>query len=401
MNKLPSPFLYAFLTALVFFAVISVTILFVNNILHYPVLTLAGIKNLALLKQTRTLSSNQLKKEVVAFIPSWTIAKDLQIPFDNISQIVYFGLGVNNKGEIIQFNEAGEPVWEWVNFNSDQFKKIQDAAKQKQKKVVLAIKLFDNLTIDTIITDPYVSGKFTRQIQNLILNYELDGINIDFEYVTDSNFPTNKFLNRFFANLANDLKGTNPDLILSADFTPGAIENDRAYDMVKIGEVLDQIIVMGYDYKTAQSNHAGPVAPLFSDSGKSIDSTVKSLSGRVPKEKIILAIPFYGYEWQTLNSSFEAPVVENTGALATYQRVKTLIISRNDIVEEWNDQSRSPRLFYYQNGGIKQIYFENQKSIEAKMDYILTNNLGGAGVWALGYEGNNPELWDAIKKYTR
>lgn len=159
---------------------------------------------------------------------------------------------------------------------------------------------------------------------------------------------------------------------------------------------------MAYDYKTAKSTRAGPVSPLYtSDDNDSIDKSFRSLLGRVPSEKIILAVPFYGYEWQTINTHFGSPTIENTGALATYKRVKQLLDNRDDIQLQWYPISKTPWLTYMQSGAIKQIYFENEESLSAKLAFIKKQNLGGIAIWSLGYEGDCPHLWETIASSLR
>ena len=148
-----------------------------------------------------------------------------------------------------------------------------------------------------------------------------------------------------------------------------AVAADPAYDMVRLGQVLDQIILMGYDYSTTASNQATPVAPLYSADGEaSIDKSISSLKGRVDFDKVVLAIPFYGYEWQTLNNQFRSQTIPDTGALATYDRVTQLVNGRKDIEINWDNKSQTPWINYTQSGANKQIYFENEQSISKKLE---------------------------------
>jgi spore germination protein len=125
---------------------------------------------------------------------------------------------------------------------------------------------------------------------------------------------------------------------------------------------------------------------------------LESILGRVPENKIILAVPFYGYEWQTLTSEYESETVPNTGASATYARVKTLLENRTDAKQYWDEEAQSPWLVYKQNGQIKQIYYENELSMNKKIDLIMDKKLGGVAIWAVGFEGENEGPWIVIDK---
>lgn len=338
-------------------------------------------------------------REIIGFVPSWTVAQNQKIHIEPLTQLIYFGLGVTENGEIIKFDEDNAPVLEWQYFTSREFKKIVTEAKENGTKVLIAFKNFDNTSIDTLISNDLFTSRFIKSVSQLILEYDLDGINLDFEYVTDTDFPTAKYFNKFLASVSSALKNGNPKLLVSIDVNATAILKDSAYDMVKIGEVVDHVIVMAYDYRQANSTRAGPVAPLYGSKNEhSIHQSIQSLNGRVEPHKIILGIPYYGYEWQTINTQPKSFTINNSGALATYKRVRELIDSRKDIIYHWDSKAQSPWLVYRQNGAIKEIYYENEKSISAKRQYMEDQQLGGIAVWALGYEGIYTDIWKAIKE---
>lgn len=346
-----------------------------------------------------SLTPNTLK-ETIGFLPSWIVAQKAKVYPERLTQIIYFGLGVTEDGELIQFTAEGRETNEWKYFNSEYFSQIRDEAVDNNTKVLIAIKSFDNETIDKLTSNPFATDKLINSLLTLVERYKLDGVNVDFEYVTDVDFPTAKYFNRFLETLSLRLKQKNPNLILSVDVNATAVLVDKAYDMVKIGEIADQVILMAYDYHRAASTRAGPVAPIDSPPNEhNINESLNSLYGRVPTEKIILGIPFYGYEWQTLNKSHKSPTVENTGALATYKRVRDLIDNRDDEIVVWDDIAKSPWLTYAQSGAIKQIYYENERSLEEKLKFAEGRGLSGIAIWALGYEGDHQEPWEVIEKY--
>jgi len=388
---LPLPFWTSLATAFIFLIVITGALYYTKQ-LETPVVLIKSIIS-------PRINPVSPSREVIGFLPSWNVQK-AKMDTANLTQIIYFGFGVNEKGEIIQVGTNGGETGEWITFKSAAFKKIRQDAKKSNTKILVAIKNFDNQNIDYLISNPYTSEKFINQLSKIVKENNLDGVNIDFEYFTDSKFPTFKHLNTFFTKLNKELKTQNPNLIISADFTASAVASDPAYDMVKLGEVLDQIILMGYDYSTAGSSQATPVAPLYSANGEaSIDQSINSLKGRVPLDKVVLAIPFYGYEWQTLNNEFKAQTIPETGALATYDRITQLINSRSDVEINWDNKSQTPWINYSQSGANKQIYFENEQSISKKLDYIKKSDLAGVGIWAIGYEGENGAFWDLIKRF--
>jgi len=61
--------------------------------------------------------------------------------------------------------------------------------------------------------------------------------------------------------------------------------------------------------------------------------------------------------------------------------------------------AKSPWLIYEQSGAIKQIYYENERSLEEKLKFAKGRGLAGIAIWALGYEGSYQKPWEVIEKY--
>jgi len=144
-----------------------------------------------------TYLTDDKNREVIGFLPSWTAAQNAAIDFDKLTQIIYFGFGANDNGEIIQYNQENNSTLEWVYFTSDYFINVRREAKKNDVKVLIAFKMFDNETIDNLISSSVATDFFISNAVAIVNKYDLDGINIDFEYFTDSGFPTSKYLNDF------------------------------------------------------------------------------------------------------------------------------------------------------------------------------------------------------------
>ena len=349
------------------------------------------------LEQTKTITTD--KKLVIGFLPSWSIAQNAKVDTEYLDQIIYFGIGIDEHGNLMRIDEKNQPLVEWSYLNSDYFKNLQNESKRTETKILIAIKNFDNTSIDTLIGNEIYTNNAVSQLAKLVDDYDLDGINIDFEYFSDIDTQTLQNYNRFLSTLAAKLKEVKSAAVLSVDVNATVVYKDNAYDMVKIGEVVDQVIIMGYDYHQPSSLYAGAVAPIdANDDNPSIRRTIDSLTGRVDPEKLILGIPLYGYEWQTFSEEKNSRTIADTGAIATYKRVRELITGRDDVVLYFDDLSQSPWLTYNQNGLIKQIYYEDEKSLLEKIKFVELNNLEGIALWALGYEGDYTEPWAIIKQ---
>lgn len=351
---------------------------------------------------SQNTSLTNARKQVIGFLPSWSIAAGAHVYPEYMDQIIYFGLGMDEKGNLMKYDDQNQPVVEWNYLNSSYFKDLQTQAKETNTKISVSIKQFNNDKVSKLITTPAYTTNAANQLAKLVKDYNLDGINIDYEYFSTTDEPTLQYYNKFLEEVVAKLREVNPNIVVSIDVNATVVYNDNAYDMVKIGELVDQVIIMGYDYHRPSSITAGPIAPIdMPNESPSIRKTIKSLEGRVHKDKIILGIPFYGYEWQTTTKDEFSKTIPNTGAIATYKRVRELIASRDDVSLDFDETTLSPRLTYVQNGLIKQIYYEDEHSLLEKIKYVELNGLDGIAIWALGYEGDYIEPWNVIKENMR
>jgi spore germination protein YaaH len=123
---------------------------------------------------------------------------------------------------------------------------------------------------------------------------------------------------------------------------------------------------------------------------------MQSLIGKYDPQKIVLGIPLYGYEWRTRNADYKSRTY-GSGTTASYDRVKKLIEDKG-LIPAWDSTASSPWLAYKDNGKIWQIYFEDMKSLAIKFELARQLKLSGIAFWAMGYEGNNKEIWDYLRE---
>ena len=56
-----------------------------------------------------------------------------------------------------------------------------------------------------------------------------------------------------------------------------------------------------------------------------------------------------------------------------------------------------PYLVYQENGVNRIAYYEDAESLGKKYDLVNNRNLKGAGIWALGQDGDHKELWELLR----
>ena len=219
-----------------------------------------------------------------------------------------------------------------------------------------------------------------NQIINYIKQYNLDGINIDFEgmYETDKdNFS------RFLIEIRPRLNEIGAVLSVDVTAPDGAPEWSLCYDRYTIGKVADYVMFMAYDQYGVSATKAGTTA-----GHNWVEANVKKFLGQeeVKAEKIILGIPFYTRVWKENNGNVTSNVV-NIG------NVNNVIPS--NATKTWDEDLQQYYVEYKKGGATYKIWVEDEKSIEAKLDLVSKYNLGGAAYWE--YDRATNSIWNLIE----
>ena len=244
--------------------------------------------------------------------------------------------------------------------------------------------LSNNSMIDTtseIMNDYQLRQSLINRIVSLVVKYDLDGINIDFEYM----YAKDKSLfNRFIIELAPRLKEFGK--VLSVDVTaPDGSENwSMCYDRHTIGKVADYIVFMAYDQNGSSSPKEGTTAGC-----DWVEVNLQKFVGtqeEIDPEKIILGVPFYTRVWYT-NSNGELK------SMAVDMKDLDSMIPSN-ATRNWDDSLKQYVTEYIKNGRKYKIWIEDEKSIDAKLSLIEKYHLAGAAYWKKGGEPNS--IWSMI-----
>ncbi|HPT66147.1 MAG TPA: glycosyl hydrolase family 18 protein [Candidatus Woesebacteria bacterium] len=348
-----------------------------------------NIDLLSPLSDKKASAKKEKSMKVVGFLPTWNIGKTIEYT-DEISDLVFLGIEVDGKGNL---------VWD------TQSKKVNNENYIKQKKMIwenggkniLGIKLFEDEKIDQLMASEEAQINLINQLNELLKINKFDGINVDFEYMGN---PT-AILSDETVSFLDKLKQENFGEISLDVFANTIIKGDKE-KLTKLLGKIDYLIIMAYDFHRPGVDFVGPVAPIKAPVGeRSILEVVEKIgSSTLDRNKIVLAYPLYGYEWKTYKNEFGAAAKSDWSALASYKRmvefVKLESSSRGEISNlkiNWDEESMTPWVSFEEKGEIHQIYFENLESITRKVELAKSNQIKGIGFWALGYEGENSEIW--------
>ncbi|HYM65558.1 MAG TPA: glycosyl hydrolase family 18 protein [Candidatus Sulfotelmatobacter sp.] len=323
------------------------------------------------------------KKEVLGFFPYWMLPKYDKINLDALTSMSLFGLETDANGNIITKNQNDEIVGGWNMWNDPTLNKLIQKAKINDIKVYLTIKSFDSKNIESISTSDTAQKNLITNTLYLVNSKNLDGVNIDFEYV---GIPTQEIrdgFTRFITNLNIELKRQIPNAKLTIDTYLSSGSEKGLFNIGPLSQTIDAFVIMGYDMHTPLGK-PGPVSAMGGDTN--IVGYIQNYLEKVDASKLILAVPYYGYDWPN-----DAPT-QNSGdvKILPYAEIAN---QSNSLNLSWDENSQTPYFTYKDSLGVSRIvHFDNVRSLGIKYDFINKKNLMGVGIWALGYDGENQDL---------
>ena len=298
------------------------------------------------------------------------------------------------------------PTWFYLADNEGNIGSFasQEVVNAAHNRGIAVWGMVDNFTKSEITTayilgDADIRKKVIDSLISLALQYNLDGINIDFESLQEE--AGEPFI-QFIRELSIQTRANN--LVLSVDnYVPKAYTN--LYNRKEQGVFADYVIIMGYDEHFNGSEEAGSVASI----GYVTEGIQKTLD-EVPAGKVINALPFYTRMWTVSDRNDDEMAVAPTdasGNLITYKinEVQTLPMqqaidtakSHSNAVTTWDETTKQNYVEWTSSNGKTMMWLEDQASLEAKLQVMSSNNLAGVAVWQLGY--GESFAWDAIGKY--
>lgn len=227
-----------------------------------------------------------------------------------------------------------------------------------------------------------------EELVHLIMTNHLDGINVDIENVSE------KYRDAYtdLVRLLREKLPADREVSVAVAANPYGwnLGWHGSYDYTALGEIADHLFIMAYD-EHFQGGDAGPVASL-----SFVEQSIQYALERVPSEKIVLGLPFFGRIWSEDGSV--------SGLGVSCQRAES-IIARYGAEVTYDRSARSPKAEFTLteadqlviNGqtmkpGRYVIWYENSTSLKEKLSLVDKYDLKGAGSWALGQE--TKDVWD-------
>ena len=236
--------------------------------------------------------------------------------------------------------------------------------------------------------------KLSKDIVNAILKYNLDGVNVDIENVTE--LDKENYIK--LVKMLREKLPTEKVVSVAVAANPYGWKTGwhGSYDYAELSKYADYIVVMAYDEHYESGTEGAVAGTSF------IENSIKYALKNVDRDKIVIGLPFYGRYWKSGSSyggygvtlSKINSLISKYESYVTYDDENECVVATIKIKSSDIKPSISGRTLY---AGTYKFYYENEKSINSKIELIKKYNLKGISCWSLGQETN--EVWSEYAKY--
>ncbi len=294
-----------------------------------------------------------------------TTIKGINVVSPSFAELVNLGKGELN----VKIGAKGEEYIKWAHDNGYKvWPMISNACSPDIQD-----------TTTEILQDYKLREKLINNIVNLVLTYQLDGINIDFEYMKSSN---KDMFSQFIIELAPRLRDYGKVISVDVTAPDGSADWSECYNRNKLAKVADYLIFMAYDQYGNASKEAGTTAGadwVELNLNKFIDRE------EVEPNKLILGMPLYTRLWKESGSNLSSEVVLMKSINSTLPA---------DVERKWDDSKKQYYVEYQKSGKTYKMWLEEETSIKAKFALMKQYNLAGAAYWQKDFETSN--FWNVV-----
>lgn len=298
------------------------------------------------------------------------------------------------------------PTWFYLNDNNGNIQSLASSSyvnycHQNGVEVWGLISNLENREVDTtaVLTHTSIRDYLVNQIISAAIEYDLDGINLDFEELKGE-------VGDAYIQLIRELsiKCKNNGIVLSVDnYVPS--EYTAFYNRKEQAVFADYVVVMGYDEHWGNSENGGNVEGSVASIGfvtEGVENTLKE----VPASQIILGMPFYTRVWECVPKGGDVSEVEAASEDYVPYTVNSSAVGMNEAENRvttngaekiWSDVDGQYYAEYVNNGNTYKIWMEDEASLELRLQLLREKELAGAAFWKLGLERSS--VWDTVIKY--
>lgn len=350
------------------------------------------------------LAISQPCREVVGYYPAWQfydrdqLVNPATIDYSKYTTIVYAFYKPNLDGSITAHDQNLERK---LLGGEEDFPSLVENAHKNGVKVMASIGGWTlSSNFPQLSADAFTRHKFAEACAALVEKYDLDGIDIDWEYPGYVAHNGRKADKENFTLLISDIKFKLDSYSAKAEkpilLSIAAGSADRYLENIeweKVRDVVDMVNLMSYNYSgswdTIVNHHTGLHSTGIGDPSYNVDYSVnKLIELGIPAEKINLGMAFYARSLKTHGKAQHGSGCRGYADTETFEEdagsppYYNLIAKMDEFDYNWDDRAKVP--FLTGKGDLWTfVSYDDERSIEAKARYAVEKNLGGAVIWEI------------------
>lgn len=228
---------------------------------------------------------------------------------------------------------------------------------------------FNNNLISALVNSNSAQENLIRQILEILQAKNFGGTDVDFEYIKAED---RDLFTSFVARLTRELNAYGYPVSVALAPKTSSGQKGLLYegkDYGGLGAAANSCLLMTYEWGYKYSEPMA-VAPI-----NKVRKVVEYAVTQIPRNKIDLGIPNYGYDW-TL------PYIQGETAATTIGNIQAVqIAAANGATIQFDETAQTP-YFNYTSEGIKhEVWFEDVRSMNSKFSLLEEFGLRGMGYW--------------------
>jgi spore germination protein len=319
-------------------------------------------------------NENKVPKEINGYAYPTINREVLAKTLPHLTYITIFSYHIKSDGSIVNIND--EDI-------------IESARKMRVAPLMSITNIGEKGTFNSdlaheILSSPTLQDKLLDNIIENAKRKNYYGVNFDFEYVYPEDRENyNNFLEKASKRL-NEEK-----LLMVTAIAPKYRANQKgllyeAHDYPVHGKFADRVVIMTYEWGYTYGP-ALPVAPI-----NRVMDVIDYAVTAIPSKKILMGIPNYGYD-------FKVPHVEGQAADSVSNNEAVDIAIRVGAEIKYDEEAQTPYFDYVEGTQKHRVYFEDPRSIAAKIQLAIEFQLGGLNYWTL--KDFFPQNWVLVDYY--
>jgi hypothetical protein len=320
--------------------------------------------------------------QVVGFVPYYELGGIGSEDLSEFTDLVYYDLGVAGNGTLVK---SAAPSG-WASLENGGAGDLVAAGHSAGDRVLLTLFTASEPVLGALSSHATSGGpRLADEVAPLLAQFGFDGVDLDLE---GQDAAYRRGFVAFVASFSNRLRTFDRSWTIILNTYPQSAEDPTGFfDVTALARYVDQIFVMAYDMDSTEIPSAN--APLDGEALSDV-SALASYAAAGLGRKMILGIPFYGYDFPA-SSPTDGAAVTGSPYAVTYSEIAASIADDGH-KPLWDTSTETPYIVFRDGRQWHQTWFDDPVSVALKTALACQFRVAGVGVWELGMVADAPQM---------